>query len=255
MEAAGEAGFRFVTLWPTHFEEAVDAGLRVADMRSILADNDVAVSELDPLCSWLPGSVSEGRLGGHFHRYTESDFYRIADALGARSVNVFHAGDERLTDGEVVESLAALSERAWAEGLIVSLEFMAWTPIRNFEKALDIVRAVGSPDCGVNLDSWHHFRTGGSVEEIERASREAIVAVQLSDVLSEAWADPLAETAHARQMPGDGAGRAGSLVRALDRSGVRVPINLEVFSDELSALAPSEAARRLFAKARAAIEE
>ena len=248
VESAGQAGFRFVTLWPTHFEDALASGLSVSDMRSILADNDVAVSELDPLCSWLPLDPGDDGLGAHFHRYTESDFFRIADALGARSLNVFHAARDSIPNEQVVESLGSLCERASAHDLVVSVEFMDWTPIRDLGDALSVVRAVGRSDCGVNLDTWHHFRTGGTIDDVASLTADELVTVQLSDVEPEAWDDPLEETARARRMPGDGAGRAGPVLEAIDHAGLDVPINLEVFSDELRALPPRRAANLLFKK-------
>ena len=250
-ESAGAAGFRFITLWPSHFEDALASGLSVPDMRAILRDNDVSVSELDPLCAWLPIPAGSTGIAAHFHRYQESDFFRIADALGARSLNVIHDADPGIAQGQVAAALAGLCERASRHGLAVSVEFMSWTPIRDLPTALEIVGAVGRRDCGVNLDTWHHFRTGGSVADIAGLAPEDVVGVQLSDVERDPWDDPLQETARARCMPGDGAGRAAEVLVSLDRLGVSVPINVEVFSDRLRALSPAAAALALAEKVRA----
>ncbi len=249
-ECAGSAGFRYVTLWPSHFEDALASGLGVADMRSILADNGVSVSEIDPFCNWLPSALDAGGMAAHFYRFEESDFFRIADAIGARSLNVIHAGNAPIERSVVVDALASLCERASQHDLIVSVEFMAWTPICNLETALDIVRATGRSDCGVNVDSWHHFRTGGSVEDLVGLDARDVAAIQLSDVESEPWEDVLEETARARRMPGDGAGVARGALDAFDRIGVDAPINLEVFSDELRSFEPARAAMTLADKVR-----
>jgi hypothetical protein len=45
-------------------------------------------------------------------------------------------------------------------------------------------------------------------------------------------------------LPGDGVGEVIEFVRMLDRIGCRAPIGVEVFSDELAAMAPLDAARR-----------
>lgn len=241
-ECAGASGFRFITLWPSHFVNALASGLSVADMRSILADNGVSVSELDPLCTWLPVDVDDGGLAAPFYRYQESDFFRIADSIGARSLNVIQASNTPIERSEVVDALASLCERASQHDLLVSVEFMAWTPICDLGRALELVRATGRSDCGVNVDTWHHFRTSGSTEDLVGLGASDVTAIQLSDVEPEPWGDVLQETARARRMPGDGAGTAIGALEAFDRVGIDVPINLEVFSDELRGLAPAQAA-------------
>jgi sugar phosphate isomerase/epimerase len=250
-ECAGAAGFRFITLWPSHFDDALASGLSVADMRAILADNGVSVSELDPLCTWLPVDPAGDGIAAHFYRYQESDFFRIADALGARSLNVIQTSDAPIERSALVAALASLCERAARHGLIVSVEFMAWSPIRDLATTLEIVRATGRSDCGVNLDTWHHFRTGGSLEDLRGLAAPDVAAIQLSDVEPEPWDDVLQETARARRMPGDGAATAAGALAAFARAGIAVPINIEVFSDELRQRAPSQVAAALARKVRA----
>jgi sugar phosphate isomerase/epimerase len=250
VECAGQAGFRFVSLWPRHFDEALASGLSVADMRALLQDHDVSVSELDPLCTWLPIEPEEAAIAADFYRYSESDFFRVADALGARSLNVIQMGAEGLAREAVVDALGTLCEKASRHGLVVSVEFMAWSPIRDLQNALSLVHATGRPDCGVNIDTWHHFRTGGSVEDLRALTASEVMALQLSDVEVEVAPNLLEETAGARRVPGEGAATARDALAALGEAGVDVPITVEVFSDEIRALAPHAAAERLAGSVR-----
>ena len=55
---------------------------------------------------------------------------------------------------------------------------------------------------------------------------------------------------HERQLPGDGALELGGLVQGLREIGAVAPVGVEVFSDELHALDPLEAARRAGAALR-----
>ena len=244
-ECAGKAGFRSIGIWPSHFEAALAGGLSVADLRAVLSDNGVAISELDPLCTWLPVDPDDGGIAAPFYRYSEDDFFRVADALGARSLNVIQASNAPVARDAVVEALASLCERAARHGLVVSVEFMAWTPICDLDAALELVRAVGRADCGVNVDTWHHFRTGGSHADLECLAPGDVAAVQLSDVEPEPWEDVLRETARARKLPGEGAGTAAGVLAAYERAGVEAPINVEVFSDELRRLDAARAAAAL----------
>lgn len=253
-ECAGASGFRSITLWPSHFDDACESGLSVRDMRAILADNEVSVSELDPFCSWLPVDADDGGIASHFYKYEESDFFRIADSIGARSLNVVQFGGESIARSEVADTFSALCERASEHGLVVSVEFMAWSPIRDLARALELVRATGRSDCGVNIDTWHHFRTGGTLEHLMGLDASEVAAVQLSDLEPEPWDDVLQETARARQLPGDGAETSAGVLEALSHVGVNVPINIEVFSDDLRQLPPAKAASTIAEKVRALIE-
>ncbi|MGO8070654.1 hypothetical protein AB9E28_34830, partial [Rhizobium leguminosarum] len=58
-------------------------GLSDKDIRSIAADNDVRLSYLDPLTSWVPDGLTPGE-DPDIKPYldtTPDDFFRIAEAL------------------------------------------------------------------------------------------------------------------------------------------------------------------------------
>ncbi len=244
-EAASAASFRTITLWPTLYQGALDDGLSVQDMRSILADNGLSITELDPLCSWLPIAPDKVELAGPFAEFSEEDFYRIADALGARTLNIIHATDDPFPQQELVDRLGALCERASEQGLSVSVEFLPWSPIGNLETALELVRATGEANCGVNIDTWHHFRSGGTVGDLANVDPTLVAALQFNDVAAQPWDDVIAETSSGRLLPGTGASDSVAVVEALWSAGVRVPLSVEIFSAELMALPAPEAAQRI----------
>jgi sugar phosphate isomerase/epimerase len=254
VEAAAAAGFGTISLWPSHFQDALAAGLSEGEMRRVLEDNGLVISELDPFCAWLPIEVAPDDIAAHFFAYDEFDFFRVADALGARSLNVIQAGGEALPRSQVVEALASLCERARAHGLVVSVEFLPWSPIANLGQALELVAATGQADCGVNIDTWHHFRSGGTVEALARLEPGRVAAVQLNDVAAEAWDDVLQETAQGRLLPGRGASDTRAVLQALWEAGIRVPLNVEVFSSELQQLSPRQAAFEIAESMHALLE-
>ena len=48
VEAAAAGGFRAVSIWPQHYEDARAAGLSDSDMRLMLENYGLVISELDP---------------------------------------------------------------------------------------------------------------------------------------------------------------------------------------------------------------
>ncbi|MEE9415131.1 MAG: sugar phosphate isomerase/epimerase family protein [Acidimicrobiales bacterium] len=243
-ESAGDAGFGSITLWPSVFERALADGLTAADMRSILDANGLVVTELDPLCTWLPITLDPGDIAARFYSYDEAVFFRMADELGARNLNVIQATDDPIDPTAVVDALGALAERAEHHGLLVSVEFLPWSPIRDLATALALVGDVGT-NVGVNIDIWHHLRSGGTVEDLEALDATTIAAVQINDVAPEAWEDPLRETAVARRLPGEGSSNTAAILTALYGAGIRVPLNVEVFSRDLQRLDSPAAALRI----------
>ncbi len=198
VEAASAAGFGSISLWPTLFYGAMDAGLSAQDMRSMLDDNGLQVTELDPFSSWLPVDMKPDDLGAVFHAFTEDDFFRMADSLGARSLNIIQQSPAKVSDARRAELINALCERAARHGLLVTIEFLPWSPIGSLGKALELVAAVDHPNFGINIDTWHHFRSGGTLQDIAAVDPATISAVQFNDVLEQPWNNLLEETALAR---------------------------------------------------------
>jgi sugar phosphate isomerase/epimerase len=241
--AAAEAGFSALSLFADDYARARASGLSDADLRVLLRDHGLAVAELDPLLSWLPedargaGLTAEGR---GFAAHGEEDFYRIADALGARSLNAVLAAPPPDLD-RIADAFAALCDRASAHGLLVHLEFLPWTSIRDAATAAALVARARRANGGIMLDAWQHARSGAPLGSV---SVEHVTAVQLADAPRTAEADPVAETLHRRLLPGQGDSDLVGLLRHLAAGSCRAPIGVEVFSDAIGALPVREAARR-----------
>jgi sugar phosphate isomerase/epimerase len=254
-EAAASAGFRTISMWPTLFNAALESGLSEQDLRTILADNKLSITEIDPLCSWLPIDPANAGLAGPFAAYSADDFFHIADTLGATTLNVIQTTDDTLAKQEVIDHLSALCERACSHDLTVSVEFLPWSPISNLQSALDLVKATGQVNCGVNIDIWHHFRSGGNVEQLANLDSNLIAAMQFNDVAAQPLDNILEETATSRLLPGQGSSDSVSVLKALWQSGVRVPLSVEVFNAELMGLPAIEAAGRLGDSIRAVLAQ
>ena len=69
-----------------------------------------------------------------------------------------------------------------------------------------------------------------------------VKGVQLNDGPLAPEADLMEATLHDRRLPGDGEFDLTGLVAVLDAIGADVPYGVEVFSDELHALSPADAA-------------
>jgi sugar phosphate isomerase/epimerase len=247
IRAASAAGFRGLSVWPRDYEQARASGLSDADLRALLGDCGLEVAELDGVWSWLPGAdrevpAAEDPVG--FFRTREDDLYRIADAIGGRSLNAIDAFGGDWTLDAAAEAFAALCDRAAGHGLLVHLEFLPWTRVPDVATAWEIARRAGRPNAGIVVDSWHFFRGNPDWETLASLPGERVTAVQLSDAPARPGPDPIAETLHGRRLPGEGDLDLPRLVAALRAIGAHAPLGVEVFSDALHALEPREVARR-----------
>ena len=244
-EAAGSAGFQSISLWPTLYQGGLDSGLSAQDMRNILDDNGLYISELDPLSSWLPTDLDPNDMAAVFHAFTEDDFYRIADTLGGLTLNIIQQGKTSASDEQRLDLIRTLCDRAHSHQLKVSVEFLPWSDIGSLNQAQALVASVAHPNFGINIDTWHHFRSGGTVEQLSQVDPATIAAVQFNDVAAQPWDSLLEETSMGRLLPGKGCSDSAAVYSALRGAGVGVPYNIEVFSAELMALPAAEAARQL----------
>ncbi len=256
LTAAAEAGFSGISLFLSDYQAARASGLSDADMRARLADHGLEIAELDPLMSWIPGTdlgSEANQQGTAFFQHTEAEFYAVADALGARSLNAVAFTDAPLSPSQLAEAFAGLCDRAAEHGLLVHLEFLPWTQIPDVFAALAIVELANRPNGGLTLDSWHHFRSGVGNPRLRSVPGERILSVQINDAPAEPEPDPVQETTHRRLLPGEGAIDLVEIVRILDALAAPAPLGVEVFSDALAALPPVEAARRAGDAARAVL--
>src|SRR5262245_34655174 len=107
--AAAVAGFSAVGLLIDDYAACRAAGLSDADMRAILDDHGIAVAELEFLFDWARDDER-----GTLARRVEDRLYTIADAFGARHINVgdINPAGESAPQSLVIDRFAALCDRA-----------------------------------------------------------------------------------------------------------------------------------------------
>jgi sugar phosphate isomerase/epimerase len=168
VDAAAAGGFAGISLWGRDYWAAREDGLTDADMRALLDDRGLAVAELDPAWWWLPGAEEIGSTlrADDIFKYGEADLFRIADAVGARSVNAVDVFGGDWTVDDAADAFAGLCHRAVEHGLLVHLEFLPWSRIPDLSTAWEVVRRADRPNGGLTIDAWHFFRSENSSEAV-----------------------------------------------------------------------------------------
>jgi sugar phosphate isomerase/epimerase len=247
--AAVAGGFTALTLYPEDVTRARAEGLDLADLRHLIVDHGLLLADLDPLLDWLP----EEPIPKGFALATEDEFYAVAEAVGARSLNVAQGFGAQVDLDRAAEALAGVCDRAREHGLLITLEYLPWSGIPDAATALAIVERAGRANATLMFDSWHSFRGPTDDAQLRAIPGARIGSVQLNDAPAEPAADLVRETLNARLLPGEGAIPLVRWLRILEAIGSQAPIGVEVFSQALDALPPVEAGRRCGEAVRAVL--
>jgi sugar phosphate isomerase/epimerase len=240
--AAAAGGFSGIGLWLPHRRRAHAEGLSDADLRAILTDHALVVTDVEAITDFGPcfrgGAAAAGEPTPQ-----ERLAYEVAAAVGARTVTVVEGAGPPMSVGPASEAFALLCDRAAAHGLDVAIEFWAHSAL-DARRAAAIVAAAGRRNGGLLVDTWHAHHEPQTREVLLGAPKGTVKSVQVADVGRDVPVDYVTATMHARRLPAEGVTDLVGWVRLLDAIGTPAPLGVEVLSDALHALPPDEAARR-----------
>jgi sugar phosphate isomerase/epimerase len=238
--AAVASGWPAVGIWvePAHWTPAVAREVRKRT-------TDAGVTVLDVEVVW----IKPGR--------DDPDHFRIIDAgaaIGARNVLVVSSDSD---PGATAAKFGHLVDHAGGHGMRASLEFGAFTEVKNLSAALDILARAGRPHAGLLVDPLHLSRTGSSPYDLLQVNPHCLAYAQFCDAVAsgpcpEDVAGIIHEALDLRLMPGQGALPLASLLDVLPPS---TPLSIELRSRALRELFPdaSERSRAALAATRAAL--
>jgi sugar phosphate isomerase/epimerase len=244
-EAAAAAAFPSTSVTPAMGVDALEAAGE-QEIRARLDDLGVAIGMLDPLMRGLPGAPEPDQVARRFRStfvHGEDACWRLCDTFAIPMLNVAHYMGGEVPASALADHIGGVAERAAAHGVAVVVEFMPEGSIPDLATAAGIVAAVGSPQVGVMLDTWHLHRTGGTVADVRALPPGTVHAVQLSDALDDVfgtWAEPPTRD---RLLPGRGVIPLEEIVAVVQASRADAVIAVEVFDQSVAAVPPADRAR------------
>jgi sugar phosphate isomerase/epimerase len=251
IEIAGRHGFGSIMVYQEHWKRFQVPPS--AELHRMLAGNGIDRVTLDGVLAFLP------RIDPWARQLVDSvdDYFRMAEAVGAACFNVPHyTGDPATPPVEMVDALGPFCERAARAGISVALEFMPDTAIPDLPAAIRLCDAVGAANLGVAIDTWHLARTGGGPADIRALEPGIVKEFQLNDRDA---ATPRGDATtgwhpNDRRLPGQGQLPLVETILAVQANAPGLPVNVEVFSEELRGLPPDDAAARVAAATRRLFE-
>jgi len=228
------AGFGQLSLHPHEARDTIQGGLRPGDMLEIAAENDVAITRLDPLSNWnprwLPVNMDASYIDGFDIGATE--FFELCGQLGITycSLNATFAGDIYPAD-EVVGHFASTCDLARRYDVACDLENLPMWGVKTVRQAWSIVSSADRPNGGIVFDTLHYVRSGSTLDMLEEIPGDRIHCVQLNDgPLRLPGGVTLEENCFDRGWPGTGEFPLITIVRTLADMDALRQVSPEVFS-------------------------
>ena len=237
LRAIHAAGFRCVEIFEN---DLLYYDGTPADVRRIADDLGLTIALYQPFRDFE--GVAADRLARNVERIKRK--FDVMHALGTDRLLVCSsvAPDAIGDDGLIAEQLAVLAEHAGAAGVIACYEALAWgRHVSSYRHAWRLVRAVGSPNLTLALDSFHTLSIGDSLDEISAIPGDRIGFVQIADA---PWMqmDVLEWSRHYRCFPGQGDFGVAQFTARVVESGYQGPLSLEIFNDGFRGAPPAATA-------------
>ena len=177
LEIARAAGYEGVGLWVDETEEAGRAAGGLQAVGRLLKDHDLVPAELCFVGGWMYPSESE-RVRS---RESAQRAFRIAEILGCECVAACaSAGAGDLDDA--ASDFAELCTLAARFGVKVALEFLGGgQQVKDARTAWHIVEEADAPNGGLLIDTFHFYKGGSDVADLEPVTGDKIYLLHVND--------------------------------------------------------------------------
>jgi sugar phosphate isomerase/epimerase len=247
IEAAREYGFQTVDADPIGLIERNGAEGAAA----LLQKHDIQLSSFGLPVEWR--STDEAFRSG-LTKLTQAA--AAAAALGCTSCNTYILPSTDLPAAHfmalAVRRLRICAQIVGAYGIRLGLEYVGPHHLRTRWKhpfiwtqaeTLDLMAAIGEPNVGLLLDSYHWYTTELAAEDIAGLKPHQIVHVHLNDARPVPMEEALDND---RLYPGEGVIDLVGFLQALRRAGYQGPVTQEILTKE----APAEPAEVLLQRSK-----
>lgn len=245
LEVAAAIGARRLTIGPREYRSRLGSGQSPKEMSRRAADSGVRIDHIDPFVRWVPDSAYENS-GISLNAHADSDeLFRMADALGARSVTIVAMfPDGAVGSAEMADRFGSFCLLAAKHGLRCDLEFVPIWGLPDLETAWSVFEQAGAANSGILFDTWHYCRGRRDDDLLRRIPGHSITCVQLSDAsaIVPPGRDLLEDSRNHRRPPGKGDFPVREIVAILREIGGLNNVGPEIFCTEFDQLSASQIA-------------
>jgi 4-hydroxyphenylpyruvate dioxygenase len=238
LEAAAAAGFDGIEIFEN---DLIQFDGSPADVRRMAEDLGLEIIALQPFrdMEGMPEPLRSQKL-----YYIQRKFELMHELGTDRLLMCSNVSPHASSDRErCAADLHAIAEMAAKEGLRAGYEALAWGRyIADYEDAWDLVKRADHPNLGINLDTFHMFARGNTLDCLrDEIPVEKIALVQVADAPIMQM-DVLQYSRHFRCFPGQGDLPVVEFVQCLKDKGFDDYLSHEIFNDAFRSSSPREKA-------------
>jgi sugar phosphate isomerase/epimerase len=236
LEVARDAGYDGVGLWVDETEQAAREADGLEKIAERLKASNLAAAELCFVSGWMYPEEGQ-RLRSHEQA---ARAFRIAQALNCGCVIACASGGSGDLD-DAASDFAELCRLADRFGVRVALEFLGGAQqVKDVRTAWQIVDAVAAPNGGLLIDTFHFFKGGSTVSDLEPLTGDKVFLVHVNDC-PDLPREELED--RDRVFPGAGDIPLDVIAATLNEKGYRGFFSLELFNEDYWASDPYLVAR------------
>ena len=178
LRVARRVGWDGIELRRVDFARAAEQGQSAADVLALVRKSGLPVACVGVELGWMYAEGAERR---RLLQVFDEQCQRAA-ALGC--VTVMSPVDKGHGDlRRAADSVREVGEVAAKHGVRLAVEFNSQAEqLNTLGRMREVMATAGHPRCGLLLDTYHLWRSGATVRDVEDVRRDEVVYVQFSDV-------------------------------------------------------------------------
>lgn len=239
LQAAADAGFDAVEIFEN---DLIQFSGTPTDIREIADDLGLHILAIQPFrdLEANPDPIRRQKI-----YYVQRKFEMMHELGTSRMLCCSNVSPLCINDPmRAAADLNYIAELAATEGFTVGYEALAWGRYTaDYEDAWNIVKLADHPALGINLDTFHMFSRGNTLDCLRsEITPDKIALVQVADAPLLQMHDFMQYSRHFRCFPGQGDLPVVEFMQALREKGFDDYVSHEIFNDEFRASSAKERA-------------
>jgi sugar phosphate isomerase/epimerase len=225
LQAAKGAGYGGVGLWADEIERCVHEGSSLGAIADLLRQTGLEAAEICAVAGWM-GSQGEARQQA-FER--ARSVFQLAQGVSCRVVITCAAFGPCPVE-EAAGDFRELCRIAAKHNVLCALEFLGGVAqFHDVKSAWEVAEAADQPNGGLVVDTFHFYKGGSTLEQLEAVPTEKLFLVHINDARDL----PRHELTDAHRVyPGLGAIPLNEILGLLRDKGYRGYYSLELFNPD-----------------------
>jgi 2-keto-myo-inositol isomerase len=253
IEIASKAGYDGLEPWMNEIESAEQRGIKLDDLRKMIADAGLTVESAIGFASWIVDDEAQRKQG---IEQAKRDMGKVA-AIGGTRIAAPPAGatsTEGIDLRKIAERYHTLLEIGKTEGVVAQLEVWGFSKtLSRLSEVAFVVMEAAHPNACILPDVYHLYKGGTDFSALRSLGGTAVHVFHMNDYPAQPPRESIAD--EHRVFCGDGVAPLNSILQNLFANGFAGTLSLELFNREYWKRDADEVALEGLNKMKKAVEQ